>query len=119
MIESCGNSLLTIAAQPVFSALQTSLARSALGRRFHARDPRAARADRRGDRAGDGDAAGDRDARPPRVPGPFYERAWRGGSLNALRRAVTLPLADVRVLAVEQYGRAPGRRSSSPTSAPR
>ena len=35
LIECCGNALLRIAAQPVFSALQTSLSRSGLGRSFH------------------------------------------------------------------------------------
>lgn len=35
LIESCGNRLLYIAAQPLFSALQTALARSLLGPKFH------------------------------------------------------------------------------------
>jgi len=35
VIEACGNTLLTIAAQPIFGVLQTHLARSRLGRKFH------------------------------------------------------------------------------------
>ena len=35
LIECCGNTMLQIAAQPVFLALQTSLSRSGLGRHFH------------------------------------------------------------------------------------
>lgn len=35
MIEASRNTLLTVSAQPIFSVLQTSLARSALGRQFH------------------------------------------------------------------------------------
>ena len=35
VIEACGNVLLSIAAQPIFAVLQTHLARSRLGRKFH------------------------------------------------------------------------------------
>ena len=35
IIEACGNSLLLMAAQPIFSILQTNFARSSLGARFH------------------------------------------------------------------------------------
>jgi DNA-binding FadR family transcriptional regulator len=35
VIEACANTLLTIAAQPIFAILQTHLARSRLGRNFH------------------------------------------------------------------------------------
>ena len=35
VIEACGNTLLSIAAQPIFAILQTHLARSRLGRNFH------------------------------------------------------------------------------------
>jgi DNA-binding FadR family transcriptional regulator len=77
MIESCGNALLTIAAQPVFLALQTSLARSALGRRFnhevHEQHGRIADAIREGDE----DAAGGEMHRHLEFLVPFYERAWR------------------------------------------
>ena len=35
MLDASGNALLSIAAQPIYSVLQTNLARSTLGRQFH------------------------------------------------------------------------------------
>ena len=77
VIGCCGNTLLSLAAQPVFSALQTSLARSTLGRRFH----REINAHHR--RIAEAIAAGDEAAAGAEMRGhleflvPFYERAWR------------------------------------------
>lgn len=77
LIECCGNKLLYIAAQPVFSALQTSLSRSGLGRRFHREihlhHARIAEAVR----AGDEDAAGAEMHAHLEFLVPFYEKAWR------------------------------------------
>jgi DNA-binding FadR family transcriptional regulator len=85
MIESCGNALLTIAAQPVFSALQSGLARSALGRRFHAgvheQHERIAEAIREGDE----DAAAGEMHQHLEFLIPFYERAWRDFRRGASR----------------------------------
>lgn len=77
IIECCGNTLLYIAAQPVFSTLQTHLARSALGKRFH-RDIH-----RHHERILAAVAAGDADTAGSEMQGhleylvPFYEKAWR------------------------------------------
>ena len=85
VIECCGNTLLYIAAQPVFSALQTNLARSALGRRFH----RAINDHHLKIAAAIG--AGDEDLAATEMHGhleflvPFYEKAWR--DLRRGRRA--------------------------------
>ena len=77
VIEVCGNTLLQLAARPVYYALQTKLARSTLGRRFHreinAHHLRIAEAIE----AGDPDAAGAEMELHLQFLVPFYERAWR------------------------------------------
>lgn len=77
LISCCGNTLLQIAAQPVFSALQTSLSRSGLGRRFHRSIHAHHRliADAVHEADEDGAAAEMRDHLAFLVP--YYERAWR------------------------------------------
>jgi DNA-binding FadR family transcriptional regulator len=77
LIESCGNTLLYIAAQPVFSALQTHLARSQLGRRFHVEIHRHHIRIVEAIHAGDGDAAGSEMQSHLEFLVPFYEKAWR------------------------------------------
>lgn len=85
LIRSCGNTLLYIAAQPVFSALQTNLSRSGLGRGFHRRiheqHARIAEAVEAGDEHGAGSEMRDH----LRYLAPFYEKAWR--DLSRARRA--------------------------------
>ena len=77
MIESCGNVLLSVAAQPVFTVLQTNLARSSLGRRFHQSINDQHRAIAAAIEAGDGRAA-EREMRSHlEFLRPFYEKAWR------------------------------------------
>lgn len=77
LIESCGNALLRIAAQPVFSALQTSLSRTGLGRSFHT----SIHAQHR--RIADAVEAADEDGAASEMHAhlqflvPFYEKAWR------------------------------------------
>jgi DNA-binding FadR family transcriptional regulator len=77
VLELSGNTLLTIAAQPVFGVLQTRLARSTLGPRFH----RAINEHHRS--IADAIAAGDEDAAAGEMHAhleylrPFYEKAWR------------------------------------------
>jgi DNA-binding GntR family transcriptional regulator len=77
LIECCGNTLLQIAAQPVFSALQTSLSRTGLGRTFHrsihAHHARIVEAVDAADE--DGAAREMHDHLAFLVP--YYERAWR------------------------------------------
>jgi GntR family transcriptional repressor for pyruvate dehydrogenase complex len=77
VIEACGNTLLTIAAQPIFAVLQTHLARSRLGGKFH----RAINEHHRdiADAIGGGDegAAGERMYEHLEFLRPYYEQAWR------------------------------------------
>lgn len=77
LIECCGNTVLQIAAQPVFSALQTSLSRSGLGRHFHrsihAHHTRIVEAVQAADE--DGAAREMHDHLAFLVP--YYEKAWR------------------------------------------
>jgi DNA-binding FadR family transcriptional regulator len=77
MIEACGNVLLSVAAQPVFTVLQTNLARSALGRRFHQSINDQHRAIAAAIEARDGRTA-EREMRSHlEFLRPFYEKAWR------------------------------------------
>jgi len=77
LIECCGNTVLQIAAQPVFSALQTSLSRSGLGPHFHrsihAHHVRIVEAVHAADE--DGAAREMHDHLAFLVP--YYEKAWR------------------------------------------
>jgi len=83
LIWCCGNTVLQIAAQPVFSALQTSLSRSGLGREFHrsvhAHHVRIAEAVVAADEDGAAQEMHDHLA----FLVPYYEKAWR----KARRRA--------------------------------
>lgn len=88
LIECCENRLLQIAAQPVFSALQTSLSRSGLPRVFHRsihlHHARIAEAVEAGDE--DSAAAEMHDHLAFLVP--YYEKAWK---------AARIPRASARV----------------------
>jgi DNA-binding FadR family transcriptional regulator len=84
IIECCGNTLLYIAAQPVFSTLQTHLARSALGKRFHREIHRHHERILAAIAVGDADTAGAEMQSHIEFLVPFYEKAWRN-----LRPAVT------------------------------
>jgi DNA-binding FadR family transcriptional regulator len=77
LIESSRNTLLYIAAQPVFSALQTHLARSQLGRRFHVEIHRHHHRIVGAIEAGDAGAAGSEMQLHLEFLVPFYEKAWR------------------------------------------
>jgi DNA-binding FadR family transcriptional regulator len=83
VIEASRNTLLSIAAQPVFTVLQTHLARSRLGRTFH----RAINDDHREIAAaiesGDDSAAGERMYEHLEFLRPYYEKAWRDGRARA------------------------------------
>ncbi|MFN0155016.1 MAG: FadR/GntR family transcriptional regulator [Gaiella sp.] len=77
LIESCGNRLLYIAAQPLFSALQTALSRSLLGRRFHASiHTQHVRITEAID-AADEDAAAAEMTSHLEFLVPYYEKAWK------------------------------------------
>jgi GntR family transcriptional repressor for pyruvate dehydrogenase complex len=77
VVEACGNTLLYIAAQPLFSLLQTHLARSTLGRTFHRSINEHHRRILAAIDAGDSAAAADEMQRHLEFLRPAYERAWR------------------------------------------
>jgi DNA-binding FadR family transcriptional regulator len=78
VLEASGNVLLAIAAQPVFDVLQTRLARSTLGSRFHRTINAHHRAIVAAIEAADEDAAGGEMHAHLQYLRPFYEKAWRG-----------------------------------------
>jgi len=77
VIEASGNTLLRIAAQPVFLVLQTHLARSQLGRRFHRAINDHHRSIASAIEAGRARAAEQEMRAHLRFLRPFYEQAWR------------------------------------------
>ena len=77
VIECSRNSLLYIAAQPVFSTLQTHLARSVLGRRFHREIHRHHVLIADAVEAGRADLAAGHMERHLEFLVPYYEKAWR------------------------------------------
>ena len=84
LIECCENRLLQIAAQPVFSALQTSLSRSGLPRVFHrsihAHHAKIVEAVEEGDE----DAAGAEMRDHLAYLVPYYEKAWKAARVPAV-----------------------------------
>ena len=78
VLEASGNVLLAIAAQPVFDVLQTRLARSKLGSRFHRTIKTHHRAIAAAIEAGDEVTAGGEMLAHVEYLRPFYEKAWRG-----------------------------------------
>jgi GntR family transcriptional repressor for pyruvate dehydrogenase complex len=77
IVEACGNTLLYIAAQPVFTVLQTHLARSSLGRNFHRSVNEHHRGILEAIEAGDANGAARRMHAHLEYLRPAYERAWR------------------------------------------
>lgn len=86
IVEACGNMLLYIAAQPVFTVLQTHLARSSLGRGFHRSINEHHRAIVDAIEKGDADAAAGQMHAHLEYLRPAYERAWRH-AVSIRRRA--------------------------------
>ncbi|MGH3059148.1 MAG: FadR/GntR family transcriptional regulator [Gaiellaceae bacterium] len=77
IVEACGNTLLYIATQPVFTVLQTHLARSTLGRSFHSSINEHHRGILAAIAGGDADAAAEQMHAHLEYLRPAYERAWR------------------------------------------
>jgi DNA-binding FadR family transcriptional regulator len=77
VIEASGNTMLAVAAQPIFEVLQTHLSRSRLGRRFHASINEHHRAVADAIDSGDEAAAGDQMYEHLEFLRPYYEQAWR------------------------------------------
>ena len=85
IIAASGNTLLSIAAQPIFTVLQTSLARSALGHRFHRSINEHHRGIAAAIEAGDESGAGEQMHEHLAFLRPFYERAWRATARSRAR----------------------------------
>jgi DNA-binding FadR family transcriptional regulator len=79
VIEASCNTLLLIAAQPVFGVLQTRLARATLGGRFHRTINDHHRAIAAAIDAGDAEGAAGEMLAHLEYLRPFYEKAWRRG----------------------------------------
>jgi DNA-binding FadR family transcriptional regulator len=77
VIEACGNTMLAVAAQPIFEVLQTHLSRSKLGREWHRAINQHHRSIAAAIAAGDEDAAGGEMYDHLEYLRPFYEKAWR------------------------------------------
>ena len=77
VIEACGNTLLTIAAQPIFAVLQTHLARSRLGRKFHIAINEHHREIADAIDGGNERAARDQMYEHLEFLRPYYEQAWQ------------------------------------------
>jgi GntR family transcriptional regulator, transcriptional repressor for pyruvate dehydrogenase complex len=77
IVEASGNTLLYIATQPVFTVLQTHLARSTLGRSFHLSINDHHRRILEAIGSGDADAAAAEMHAHLEYLRPAYERAWR------------------------------------------
>jgi DNA-binding FadR family transcriptional regulator len=84
VIAACGNTLLSIAAQPVFAVLQTHLSRSRLGPSWHRsindHHREIASAIERGDESG----AGEQMHYHLRWLRPYYEKAWRAAGRSTV-----------------------------------
>jgi DNA-binding FadR family transcriptional regulator len=82
LLEASRNTLLTVSAQPIFTVLQTHLARSTLGRSFHtaihAHHLRILEAVEAGDAGGAASEMHDHLA----FLRPYYERAWKASSAS-------------------------------------
>jgi DNA-binding FadR family transcriptional regulator len=76
ILETCGNTLLSVAAQPVFNVLMTGFERESLGARFHQAVRRQHRDIADAIDKGDGDAAGGLMYDHLEYLRPTYERLW-------------------------------------------
>jgi len=77
VLDACGNTLLSMAAGPIFGVLQRNLARSKLGVRFHRAINDQHRTIAAAIEAGDADAAGAEMQGHLEFLRPYYEQAWR------------------------------------------
>jgi DNA-binding FadR family transcriptional regulator len=77
VIDACGNTMLAVAAQPIFEVLQTHLSRSKLGREWHRAINHHHRSIAAAIEAGDDDAAAGEMHDHLQYLRPFYEKAWR------------------------------------------
>jgi DNA-binding FadR family transcriptional regulator len=86
MIEASRNTLLTVSAQPIFSVLQTNLARSTLGRTFHKAIHAHHRRILEAVDAGDPDRAETEMREHLEFLRPWYRKAWKRAASGRSRR---------------------------------
>jgi DNA-binding FadR family transcriptional regulator len=84
IVEAAANTLVLIAAQPIFSVLQTNLARARLGEEFHRTINQHHREIADAIERQDGDAAEELMRLHLRHIQPYYERAWKHAKREAL-----------------------------------
>jgi GntR family transcriptional repressor for pyruvate dehydrogenase complex len=80
VIDACGNTMLAVAAQPIFEVLQTHLQRSRLGRAFHRAINEHHHAVADAIDAADEEAAGEQMFEHLEFLRPYYEQAWRAAA---------------------------------------
>jgi GntR family transcriptional repressor for pyruvate dehydrogenase complex len=85
IVHASGNTLLAIAAQPIFSVMQTNLQRSTLGRNFHRQVNEDHLHIARAVAAGDEDLAADEMQRHLAFLKPAYKKAWKDMSTRQSR----------------------------------
>ena len=83
VIEASSNTLLLIAAQPVFSVLQRKLARASLGGRYHRAINDHHRAIANAIEAGDAEGAAGEMLAHLEYLRPFYEKAWQRARIRS------------------------------------
>jgi len=86
VIEACGNTMLAVAAQPIFAVLQTHLSRSRLGRAYHRAVNEHHRAVADAIHATDEAAAGEQMHEHLQFLRPYYEQAWRAAGHGRVPR---------------------------------
>jgi GntR family transcriptional repressor for pyruvate dehydrogenase complex len=86
MLDASRNTLLTVSAQPIFSVLQTNLARSSLGRRFHQAIHLHHVRILEAVEAGDPDGAEVEMREHLSFLRPWYEKAWKRAASGRARR---------------------------------
>ena len=96
LLEASRNTLLVVSAQPIFSVLQTHLARSALGARFHRSIHEHHRRILAAVEAGDGDLAAAEMHDHLAFLRPYYEKAWRRSVAGRWRAGLSLEVGQAR-----------------------
>jgi GntR family transcriptional regulator, transcriptional repressor for pyruvate dehydrogenase complex len=86
VIEACGNTMLAVAAQPIFVVLRTHLSRSVLGSAYHRAINEHHHRIADAIEAGDEVAASDEMRDHLEFLRPYYERAWRAAARERAHR---------------------------------
>lgn len=116
VVEAAGNPLLVIAAQPIFSVLQTNLARSTLGQRFHQQVNHDHRVITSAIENGDEEAAASEMHQHLESLRPRYQRAWR--DIATARRIAEDGVEAIEKAAADLVPERPGATGPSGTDVP-